>query len=172
MTKTKNKTSNITKGGFLTTLGVILIYLSGIVPVNKAYLLAIASFIIPLAVVVTNFKNAITVYGATSLLSLLICGFKITVFSYIIFFGLYGLIKYFIERLRKLPLEIILKLAFFNICLFTLFLLCSLFFPGILKIKISRYLIALGAQIAFLIYDYLITLFITYVNRHILKTVK
>ncbi len=172
MTKTQNKTSDITKGGLLTTLGVILIYLSGIVPINHAYLLALASFIIPLSVLVTSFKNAITIYAATSLLSLLICGFKITVLSYVIFFGLYGLIKYFVEELRKLPLEIILKLAFFNICLLVLFLLYSLFFPGLLKIKTSPYLIVLGAQIAFLIYDYLLTLFINYVNRYISKIIK
>ncbi|ADK13361.1 MULTISPECIES: hypothetical protein [Clostridium] len=172
MTKAQNKTSNITKGGFLTTLGVILVYLSGIVPVNKASLLALASFIIPLSVLVTGYKNAITIYAATSLLSLLICGFKITVLSYIVFFGLYGLIKYLVEKLRKLPLEIILKLAFFNICLLVLFLLYSLFFPGLLKIKISPYLIVLGTEIAFVIYDYLLTLFINYVNRYILKIIK
>ena len=31
-----------------------------------------------------------------------------------LFFGLYPLVKYSIERIRRLPLELVLKLAFFN----------------------------------------------------------
>ncbi|MFL0197675.1 hypothetical protein ACJDU8_19195 [Clostridium sp. WILCCON 0269] len=172
MVKNSNTTSYIAKGGLLTTIGVILVYLSGIVPINKAYLLALSSFIIPLAVIITNEKNAVAVYMSTSLLSILICGLKLTVLSYVVFFGLYGLAKYHIEKLRKLPIEIILKLVFFNLCLLILFLLYSLFFPGLLKIKVHLYLIIIVTQIVFLIYDYLLTLFINYINKYILKALK
>ncbi|MEY7999264.1 hypothetical protein AB8U03_03450 [Clostridium sp. Mt-5] len=167
-----NTASNIAKGGLLTTIGVILVYLSGIVPFNKTYLLALSSLLIPLAVLITDWKNSITVYVATSLLSLLICGLKLTVLSYIIFFGLYGLVKYYIERFRKLPFEIILKLIFFNLCILLLFLIYNLFFPGLLKIKFPLYIIIIGIQIVFLIYDYLLTLFINYIDKYILKRLK
>ncbi len=120
---------------------------------------------IPLSVVTTNIKNALVVYAATSILSLLICGIKIQVLFYIIFFGLYGAIKYSIEKIRKIYIEFVLKLAFFNVTMFSMFFIYKFFFPNILKLNISIYLIIIGGQFAFLIYDYVLTLFINIVNR-------
>ncbi|MTK14053.1 MAG: hypothetical protein F8N39_18915, partial [Clostridiaceae bacterium] len=83
MDRGTNKTSNLSKGGLFTALGVIFVYLSSIVPINKLYLLGIASSIIPLSVVTTNIKNTLIVYFATSVICLFISGSKITVISYI-----------------------------------------------------------------------------------------
>ncbi|MCI1995682.1 hypothetical protein [Clostridium luticellarii] len=167
-----NAASSIAKGGLLTTIGVILIYISSVVPINKGSILTLSSLIIPLAVLITNLRNAFTVYAATCLLSLLICGLKMTVISYVIFFGLYGLVKYYIEKLRKLPFEIILKLIFFNLCITLLFLIYSLFFPGLLKINFHFYAIIIGLQVVFLAYDYLLTLFINYISKYLAKRLK
>lgn len=172
MARISSNSSYIAKGGLLTAIGVILVYLSGIVPLNKTYLLTLSSFLIPLTVIITNEKIAFITYISTALLSFLICGLKGTVLSYVVFFGLYGLVKYYIEKIKKLPIEIILKLLFFNLCLLILFLLYSLFFPELLKIKFNLYLIIAGIQIIFLIYDYLLTLFIEYINKYILKALK
>lgn len=169
MTSTRRKTVDIAKGGLFTAIGVILVYLSTIVPVNKAYLLAIASCIIPLSVITTSFKNAVVIYFATSLLSLVICGLRNTVVAYIIFFGLYGIVKYYIERIRKSYIEIILKLVFFNITLALLFLSYKLFFPNLLNIYIPLYILIIGAQIVFLIFDYVLTMFISYSNKYFIK---
>lgn len=163
------KTSYLAKGGLFTAIGFVFIYLSTIMPVNKAYLLAIASCIIPLSLITTNVKNAIVVYMATSLLAVLVCGTRITVVLYIIFFGLYGLVKYYIERLRKLYIEFILKLLFFNVDLAILFLIYKLFFPGLLKIAMPLYIIIAAAQVGFLVFDYILTVFINYSNKHFVK---
>ncbi|WP_333860694.1 hypothetical protein [Clostridium sp.] len=172
MARISSNSSYIAKGSLLTAIGVILVYLSGIVPLNKTYLLTLSSFIIPLTVIITNEKIAFINYISTALLSFLICGLKGAVLSYVVFFGLYGLVKYYIEKIKKLPIEIILKLLFFNLCLLILFLLYSLFFPELLKIKFNLYLIIAGIQIIFLIYDYLLTLFINYINKYMLKALK
>ncbi|MBP2032421.1 hypothetical protein J2Z42_001086 [Clostridium algifaecis] len=164
-----NKSKYMATGGLLTGVGIILVYLSGIVPVNKMYILAVASFIIPLSILTTNLKNTISLYISTSILSLLICGIKFTVIAYILFFGLYGLVKFYIERIRKLFIEIILKLAFFNICTITLLYIYKLFFPGLFNIKYNIYLVIIGLQIVFLIYDYLLTLIINFINRKLNK---
>jgi hypothetical protein len=163
------KTSFIAKGGLFTAVGFIFIYLSTIVPVNRAYLLAIASCIIPLSVLTTNVRTAIVVYMSTSLLSLVICGPKITVILYIMFFGLYGLVKYYIEILRKLYFEVVLKLLFLNIDLTILFFVYKLFFPNLLKISMPLYIMIAAAQIAFLVFDYILTMFINYLNKHFIK---
>lgn len=165
-----SKSSNIARGGLLTALGVIFIYLSNIAPTSKIYLLGVASCIIPLSIMWTNIKNSIVVYGATCILCLLLIGFKGGVATYILFFGLYGFAKFYIEKLRKLPLEILLKLVFFNISITLIFLIYRVLFAGLLKINISIPLAIVMFQFVFLIYDYALTLFISYVSKHYIKS--
>ena len=161
-----NKSSYIAKGGLFTAVGVILVYLSTIIPVNKLFLLVIASCIIPLCVIDSGLKSALTVYVSTSLLSLLIGGIKSSVILYIIFFGLYGIVKYYIEKLRKLCIELLLKLVFFNSCIVFMYLTYRLFVTNLFKFKIPFYWILILMQIVFILYDYAVTLFINYVyNR-------
>lgn len=128
MKTTPLKSSNIAKGGVFTAISFLLIYLSTILPVNKLSLLATASAIIPIAIISTNAKNGFLVYLSTSILCSIVVGIsRISVIFYIVFFGLYGIIKYYIERLNKLYIEIILKFAFFNICLIVLLYIYKLF---------------------------------------------
>lgn len=165
MVNKSTKTSYLSKGGLFTAFGVICVYLSTILPVNKLYLLAIASCIIPLCVITTNIKNALITYAATSILSVLICGIKIQVIFYIVFFGLYGAVKYYIEKIRKIYIEYILKFVFFNAVLIFMFFIYKLFFPNLLKLNISIYLVFIGIQIVFLVYDYILTLFINAAHK-------
>ncbi|MCH3965248.1 MAG: hypothetical protein LKE46_13365 [Clostridium sp.] len=165
------KSLYMAKGGLLTAIGVILIYVSGIIPVNKAYLLAIASFIIPLSILITDIKNTFVVYICTSILSILLCGVKFTVITYILFFGLYGFAKFYIEKINKIVLEIILKLLFSNACAAILFLIYKLFFPGLFNLRFSLYLIIIGLQIAFILYDYVLTLIINFMDKRLSKKV-
>lgn len=159
------KSKYMATGGLLTGVGVILVYLSGVIPVNKMYILAVASFIIPLSILTTDFKNTVMIYISTSVLSFLICGIKFTVIAYILFFGLYGLFKFYIEKIRKLFIEIILKLAFFNICTLILFYIYKLFFPGLFNIRFKIYFVIIALQIIFLLYDYLLTLIISFIHK-------
>ncbi|CBZ02006.1 hypothetical protein FDB72_09490 [Clostridium botulinum] len=173
MKTTHLKSSNIAKGGIFTAISFLLIYLSTILPVNKLSLLATASAIIPIAIISTNAKNGFFVYLSTSILCSIVVGIsRISVVFYIIFFGLYGIIKYYIERLNKLYIEIILKFTFFNICLIILLYIYKLFFQGITIINKYMYIYFIVAQIAFIVFDYVLTLFIFYINKHFIKNIK
>lgn len=166
------KSSHIAKGGLFTALSVLLIYLSTIVPTNKIFILGIASSLTPVALISTNFKNTITMYIATSIISFLLLGPKGQVIVYIIFFGVYGILKFFIERLRNLKLEWILKYAFFNLSIFLCYLLYKFLFLGgidLTKIKLPIPIIILVLEIAFYFYDYVLTYTIHYVNTKLLK---
>ncbi|NFE41144.1 hypothetical protein EXN64_04865 [Clostridium botulinum] len=173
MKTTPLKSSNIAKGGIFTAISFLLIYLSTILPVNKLSLLATASAIIPIAIISTNAKNGFLVYLSTSILCSIVVGIsRISVIFYIVFFGLYGIIKYYIERLNKLYIEIILKFAFFNICLIVLLYIYKLFFQGITIINKYIYMYFIVAQIDFIVFDYVLTLFIFYINKHFIKNIK
>ena len=159
-----SKASNMAKGALFTALTILFLYISSVVPINRFYLLGLASCIIPLTIISTNVKNAILVYISSGLLSLLF-GFRGSALAYIIFFGSYGFIKYYVEKLRKVPLEFILKLSFFNICLCSIYFLYKLFSFGLPKINIPIYSVIIVAQLVFVIYDYALTMFISYANK-------
>lgn len=159
-----NKASNIAKGGLFTALTILFLYLSSIVPINRFYLLGLAACIIPLSIITTNVKNSVLVYVASGLLSLLF-GFRGSAIAYIIFFGLYGFIKYYVEKLRRAPLEFVLKLAFFNICLYFTFFLYKLFSLGLPSVNLPIYYVVIILQFIFIVYDYTLTMFISYANK-------
>lgn len=76
------------------------------------------------------------------------------------FFGPYGIVKNFIEKIGKLPLEIVLKLIFFNIVLGTSYLTYSRFAPMQLETTAPIYVLIIFSQFLFLGYDYILTVFI------------
>ena len=166
------KSNHIAKGGIFAALSLILLYLSSVFPTNKLSILGIASCIIPLSIMLTGVKNTLVVYGAVSLLSLFIIPSKFISVTYILIFGSYGFVKYFVEKLRNIPLEIALKLLYFNASSAIIVLLYKLALVNIPHIKINIYLLILVMQIAFIVYDYALTAFIYYANKNLLKKLK
>lgn len=161
------KTSYLARGGILTAIGLIFIYLSSLAPTNKLFLLAMASSLIPIVIISCNIKIGIITYISTSLLSLFIIGIKGSVYLYIVFFGIYGIIKLYVEKLRKMPIELILKFSFFNFSLLISFFIYKNFFPGIdlNKLPIPMPILILASQIVFFLYDYALTLFIYEIRK-------
>jgi hypothetical protein len=161
------KSNNIAKGGIFAALSLILLYLASVFPTNKLFILGIASCIIPLSIMLTGVKNTIIVFSTVSLLSLFIIPSKLIAISYILIFGSYGFVKYFIEKLRNIPLEFVLKLLYFNISSSIIIFIYELV---IIKIpNINIYLLILAMQFAFIVYDYALTAFIAYANKNLLK---
>lgn len=107
---------DISLGGILTALTLILLYLTLILSLNKLSLLTFASFIIIIAYVQRNIKTALLVYISSSILAFFIVPFNIALL-YITPFGLYNLIRYFIDQVKKLPLQLVYKFIVFNILL-------------------------------------------------------
>ena len=161
------KSNHIAKGGIFAALSLILLYLSSVFPTNKLIILGIASCIIPLSILTTGIKNTIVVYSAVSLLSLFIIPSKIISIAYILIFGCYGFAKYYIEKLRSLPKEFVLKLLYFNISSAIIIFIYKLV---IIKIpNINIYLLILLMEFGFIVYDYSLTVFIAYAHKNLLK---
>lgn len=158
------KAKYIAENGIITALTLAILYSASIIPISTLSILTVASCLIPISIIRTSIKNTIFVYIASSILSFFLVTINIAMY-YILFFGIYGIIKYFIEKLRNMPIELILKLFIFNI------LLAVIYFIGIsllinLDVKFPLYIIWIIAQVVFLIYDYALTLIISfYLNR-------
>jgi hypothetical protein len=166
-----NKSKGIARGGLYTALSLLCVYISTLIPTSKLYVLGIASCIIIISVLTIGIKYSIIVYAATSILSIFLLGAKWNVWAYIILFGSYGFVKYDIEKLNTLVLEIILKLAFFNVCVIAIYYLFILFLGSAPAFKIPLGFAFVMLQPIFLICDYAVTLFISYMRRHYLKNI-
>lgn len=160
-----SKASVIARGGMLTALGVFFIYLSSILPTSRMFLEGLTSCLILASIILMGTKNSVAVYAATAVLSFLVCGIRLATISYVLVFGLYGFVKYYIEGLDKIVLEYVIKLVYCNICLAVLFAIYKLFMPNLFDIKAAMYIIAIAAQFIFLIYDYLLSAFVTYFRK-------
>ncbi|NRY04558.1 hypothetical protein B0H68_003895 [Clostridium beijerinckii] len=102
------KAKYIAENGITIALTLIVLYAASILPVSTLTILTIASCLIPISIIRTSIKNTILVYVASSILSLFLIPTNIAVY-YISFFGIYGIVKYFSEKLRNIPLELFLN---------------------------------------------------------------
>ncbi|ADL52875.1 hypothetical protein [Clostridium cellulovorans] len=172
----KGKALYISRGGILTALSFMLVYISTVIPTSRLTVLALTSLIVPIAILTTNIKTSLVIYIATSVISLMFLGLRGNVLLYILLFGIYGLIKLFIEKFKNLPLEIFLKLVYFNCVLLVLWLSASLF-TDVTGIKLPEipYIIPIAfvvMQFIFIVFDYALTQGINYFLNKIYDKIK
>ena len=176
-------TKQLVTGALLSALTLVILYFTFLLPTNTLTLLTLASAMVPIALIRCNLKTCWLVYITSGVLSLILLPINISML-YILFFGLYGIIKYFIERLNQLPLEWLLKYLFFNSAFFigfkfTTTLISPHAFDGLIglaeklipHIPYNAFLILIIiGQIAFALYDYALTLLIdtyyTYLSKY------
>ena len=174
----KMKSGNITLGGILIALTIIILYSASILPVSTISVLTIASAIVPVCIIRSDIKTAVMVYLASSIISVFFIPLNIWLL-YTLIFGGYGIVKYFIERLRKF--------IYYNV----IFILAVILAKAILGIDvllaaekiISKYIAvngrllsgvlywAIGAVVYYL-YDYAMTLIITFYMERIHNKIK
>ena len=177
------KTKHLTVGGTLTALTMIFLSLASIFTTNTLTLLTLACFMVPIGLMRGGIKTACMIYISSSFLCLILVPLNISL-AYILFFGVYGLVKSIIEKKRILVLEIFLKLIFFNsIFAILLILMQTLLGYSLLNklqvvltkyfisnnISLSYLFIGLLIQLAFLIFDYALTLLIDYYHKYASK---
>ena len=133
-------------------------------------MVAVAGLVPAAAVISGGVGAGFLCYGATALLGLLLLPDKGCALLYALFFGLFPMVKYAVERLRKLPVELMLKLAFFNLILVIfLFVFSTLLFPLLPELmRTPLPLFGIG-NVVFLIYDYGFSKLITYYASRIRK---
>lgn len=154
------KAKEITLSAILIALTIIILYLNLLLPISTISILTLASLLIPIALIRGSMKSAILVYISSSIIGLFLIPINI-ILLYILFFGIYGIVKYFIEKINNMPLEILFKIIFFNIILFISFFIFKTFISiQITKLPISLFWIM--AQVVFLIFDYALSLLITF----------
>lgn len=161
------KSKDIAYMGVLLALNQLFIVLSSIVETNTILFFALASLIVSVVIIDFSFKNGVVFFIASCILGYFLSFNKIEFVSYILFFGVYSIIKYLIERYvimlkHALIVEIILKILFFNIAVLILYFILKEF----IVITLFWWMIPI-AEIGFLLYDYAFTILIKYYVKNI-----
>ena len=154
------KSKYIAESGLLVALTIVILFATSIVPISTLSILTVASCLIPISIIRTSIKNALLVYIASSILSFFLVPTNIAIY-YTLFFGIYGIIKYFIEKFKNIFIELIIKLIAFNLLLGIGYLITKSFL-GIISPEFSFWILWIIAQGAFLVYDYALTLAISF----------
>jgi len=147
--------------GVLLGLNQLFIILSSIIETNTIILMATAALIVGVVVVEFGGKAGIIFYLASCISGFFITFNKVEIITYIGFFGIYSIIKHYIEtKINNKYISYALKIGSFNLSLLLMYSLAKLFISLPL-----RWWMILGGQILFIIYDYSFTMFITqYIN--------
>lgn len=155
------RVKSITLSGILLAFTVICVFLAASLPTSKLSLYAISSLFIAVIIIEFGTKAGWAFYLASGILSVVLVP-RLEVIPFVVFFGLYGLIKLYIEKLHSRIIEYILKLIYFNICLaLGLIFLKELIMDGV-NLTVSIYIVAALLEVVFLVYDYVYTLFIRF----------
>ena len=170
----RESASRVSLVGMLTALSLAFLYLSAISPTGRLGIVAIAGVFPAGAVVSAGLGAGFFCYGATGILGMLLLPDKSSAVLYLVFLGLWPMLKSLLEHLPNRGLEWICKLAVFNgilaLCWFGLRALFLPFLPPLLK---DGQIIFVAGSIAFVIYDIgfskLIALYVARVDRVLRK---
>ena len=151
----RTRTGLVSAGGVLAAGALVLLWLACMAPSGQMGLTA-AGGVYPMAAAVAAGRGAGELcWGAAGLLGLILLPDKGVALLFLLFLGIYPVAKGAIESLRRLPLEWVLKLAFFNLAL-TLcwFLFRELFLPALPDWLTDSLPVLYGAgNVVFVLYD-------------------
>ena len=140
--------------GLLTALSLLCLYLAAVAPTGKLGLVALAGLFPAGAVVSASLAAGFLCYGATGILGLLLLPSKSAALLYLIFFGLWPMVKSLTERLPSRVLEWAAKLACCNAALAALwFGLRALFLPFLPAALSQSWMVFAAGNVGFVLYD-------------------
>ena len=168
----RNAASKIAFPAVLGALSLVLVYLGSITPTGNWGIVAVAGLLPSAAVISVGLQAGFLCWAGVSILAFLLIPDKFCVLMYAVLFGLYPMVKSLIERLRRRPLEYVLKLIYFNAAFTVIYLVMKGAVLASLPEVMSAVWILYGvANVVFLLYDYgfsnLITLYIARIQRAI-----
>lgn len=117
----RNVSYRVALGGIVAALCLVTMFLAGMLPALYLVLPMIAGVLMMIIAVEVSKSWALLTYIAVSLLSMLITFDKEAALIFVMLFGHYPILRFFISRLRLKLLRWAAKLTVFNICVIAYF---------------------------------------------------
>ena len=160
--KSNNNIRKISLTGILSAFIVIVLFLESIAPTGRLGFYVLAGFILSVIIMEAGAKWAWASYVVTCAAGFLVVPEKLNLLPYVLFFGIYTILKYHIESLRKTWLEILLKFAAFNLFLWPTWSIMKTFLPQSLTSGTMMIVTGIVSQVVFVLYDILFTAWIRF----------
>ena len=149
------KARQIALSAVLGACSLVVLYLACYMPSGRMGMTAAAGLFPAAAVTSCGFGAGFLCYAGTAVLAMLLVGDKNVALLYLLFFGLYPLIKGWIEKRDRLPLELVMKLAIFNLYAVLIFSGLSGLLTGMLPASnLPPTILLVIGNVVFLLYDY------------------
>ena len=170
------KTYKMALSGVLLAINMIVLFGATMLPGIELTLFAVSSFITAIVVMQASPKRALLFYVASSLLGMLILPNKVAMVPYIIFFGYYGILKYYIESTKILNLqgrsrqiaEQVIKAVIFVLSFGSgIVFFKDTFMTGVTLPEYPAAILVAASIVAFLGYDYVFTLIIGQLRKYL-----
>lgn len=166
--KRGSKTFKTALGGIFLALSMVCLFGASLVPGVELTLFACSSFFVAFMILETGVGGAILLYIAASLLGLVIIPNKIAMIPFIFLFGYYGILKFFIEKIPGVALQIVSKVCFFafilSVGLLGFFDIVS---GGIHLPEAPKVLLIAGGTLMMILYDFIYSFVISFYVRKI-----
>lgn len=121
MRKSVNKTQNLAFCAVISALSLVLMLITGLIPVGTYAFPCIAGALLSVIVIESGYIFAFTTYIVVAVMSALFVADKEAALYYIAFLGFYPVLKGLIERIRLKIVSYLLKFILFNACIITAF---------------------------------------------------
>ena len=158
---TSKKTYKIALGGICLAFTVVFMFGASIAPGVELTLYAVSSLFIAVMIIETGIKGGIGLYVAAILLGLLLVPNKLGILPYAGLFGLYGILKFYIEKVKHPAGQVILKILFFAVILTIVLVGFKELLLGNIQLPDFPIPVLIGIGVLFLLlYDVIYTLMI------------
>jgi hypothetical protein len=166
------RTRKLTLTALMSALTIVFLYIAAVFPTGQLGFVAVASLFGIAAVIEGGLISGLLVFVISALLGFLIIPTKTVLLSYVLFFGYYPVLKSLIERIRKLPIEWVLKLVLFNGALTAFWFL---FRELVFSIQLANYgtaVVYIIGNVVFIIFDFGVSKMIGFYIARISKNLK
>lgn len=164
----RDKTKKLTKSAILLAVMMIFLYLRTIIPGYQLAFYFLASLVPGIVVIEYGIKEGAIFVAASFLLSLIMPIDKLSFLLFYSFFGIYGIVKFLIEKISFRAVILALKIVYFTAVFFL-----NIYFgakianivPSIM-LEYNIWIVLLVAITVFVLYDIMYTSFSAfYVNK-------
>ena len=169
--KRTSKASDAALGGITLALIILTLYAITIIKNSTIFLLVLSNYLSAIPYIKGRIRLGIEVYIAAIILSLVVVPERLYTIAYAVT-GLYPLVKLLCES-RKLIEEFILKLLYYNISMVSLLIVYDAIMSTsmlnmIWTIGLKQVAVIIAAEAFFIVYDYIFSKFIKYINNKLI----
>ena len=160
MGKSNSGSANtIALGGIFLALTVVFMFGGSFVSGIELTLYAISSLFVGFMVIEKGPKQGLLLFAAAVILGFILLPNKLAVITYLTFFGYYGVLKFYIEKLKKPVAQVAVKVVFYLLILVAAIETGGVILFGDIPIPGMQIIVLyIGGVLMMLVYDYIYTL--------------